>query len=657
MLARLLAKRAWTHFALAGLIFGVAVLAAVTMLSTVTTRRAIVTVEISDQISATWNDVFVDINQEIDVLDDYQLMPDAVSVDQLQSHIASAEPSLIWLTDHVNSSEAARLRLIADTYRNVVAGMRAVVTAASEDRRTEAMTKAAETQAIAVGLSKQVIAASAVHRFQFKSDLEKTNRENQRLNTIGRLTVLFDAVLLTICAFLLLGFQRHIVRFAHSSQHQARHDPLTGLGNRMLFDEELGRAVERAQSTGVPVALLLMDLDGFKGVNDSLGHQAGDILLRHIAARLPLAVRRSDVVARLGGDEFAAILSGIGSIDNASAVANKVLDAVQQPADLDGTMVDVTASIGVSLFPVHSADAQQLLQHADIAMYTAKRHHLGVAVYADSADRQSPRQIALLGELRRAIEHQELVLHYQPKIDARTREVIGAEALVRWQHPEHGLLGPGDFIPLAEQSELMNRLTEHVIGRALRQSRDWLLDGWRVPVAVNVGARCLLDLNFPAMVERQLTTHELPADMLTLEITETSLISDPTQAREGLTVLRELGLSLSIDDFGTGYSSMTYLITLPVQEIKIDRSFVSSMLSEASHRQVVQAIVGLGLSLGLEVVAEGVEDEETWAQLIAWQCSTGQGYHLGRPVSAPDFGHWLTGHMKRSEGYLDECTT
>lgn len=636
-------KKAWTRLSLTGLVFGVALLATISVLATVTTRRAVTTVEAADDVNTAWNSVFIDINQDVSALDDYLRLPDDMAVGLVDSRIGSADSRLTWLEQHAAPSEAVQLALVMDTYRSLTTKLRNLVTAARKNDDRGALATAVDAQATAVDMRRLVVIATAEQRNQLKSDMDQVDRDNRRLNIVWVLTVPFDAVLLLICAALLLGYQRRIERFAHNSQNQARHDPLTGLGNRMLLDEELSRAVETARSTGEPVALMMLDLDGFKGINDSLGHHAGDVLLQHIAARLPTGLRHTDVVGRLGGDEFAAVLPGIGSLDNALAVARHTLENIQHPVDLCGTTVDVSASIGVALFPTHCDCAEQLMQYADIAMYAAKRGHTGVALYSDSADRRSTRQLALLGEMRRAIDQRELVVHYQPKIDASTRAVIGAEALVRWQHPEHGLLQPGDFVPLVEQSELMSRFTEHIIGLALQQSHDWLVEGCEVPVAVNVGARCLLDRNFPAAVEHQLAVCGTPVSMLTLELTETSLINDPAQAKEMLTTLRALGLRLAIDDFGTGYSSMTYLITMPVQEIKIDRSFVSSMLSDASRRQVVQAIVNLGLSLGMEVVAEGVEDEETWDQLVAWQCSTGQGFHLGRPMPAAEFGRWLAG--------------
>ncbi len=328
--------------------------------------------------------------------------------------------------------------------------------------------------------------------------------------------------------------------------------------------------------------------------------------------RLRAALRQVDTVARLGGDEFAVLLPRIAAAEGATAVAEKLRATFDEPFLLEGLTLDVEASIGVALYPDHGSDPDELLQRADIAMYVAKETHAGFVLFDPRLDQHSPRRLALLGELRRAIDHQQLVVHYQPKVDAQSGRVLGVEALVRWQHPEHGLVPPDEFIPLAERTGLIGPLTHYVLDAALRQCRAWQHAGHELSVAVNVSARRLLDLEFPDEVATLLARWEVPARLLVVEITESTIMADPTRALEILSRLHDMGVQLAIDDFGTGYSSMAYLKNLPVHELKIDRSFVTHMTSNTSDAVIVRSTVDLGRNLGLRVVAEGVEDQTTW---------------------------------------------
>jgi diguanylate cyclase len=389
------------------------------------------------------------------------------------------------------------------------------------------------------------------------------------------------------------------------------------------------------------VALALIDLDRFKEVNDTLGHHYGDQLLVQVGQRLQAALRKVDTVARLGGDEFAVLLPRIETAEGAVTVAKKLQAALEEPFVLEGLSVDVEASIGVALYPEHGNDPEELLQHADIAMYVAKDTHAGFVLFDPTLDQHSPRRLALLGELRRAIDQGQLLLHYQPKIDAHSGQVLGVEALVRWQHPTHGLLPPGDFIPLAERTGLIGPLTHYVLDAALQQCRTWRQGGHELPVAVNVSARRLLDLDFPDEVAGLLTHWRVPARLLVIEITESTIMADPTHAIQILGRLNEMGVQLSIDDFGTGYSSMAYLKTLPVHELKVDRSFVAQMTSDSRDAVIVHSTIDLGRNLGLRVVAEGVEDSLTLQHLDLLGCHAAQGYHISRPVPAEDLITWL----------------
>jgi diguanylate cyclase (GGDEF)-like protein/PAS domain S-box-containing protein len=422
---------------------------------------------------------------------------------------------------------------------------------------------------------------------------------------------------------------------------QAFTDQLTGLPNRALLHDRAEQAIRLASRQGLTAALLLLDLDRFKEVNDTLGHHHGDLLLQQVAERLHGSLRGSDTVARLGGDEFAMLLPQITSVQEATAVADKLSAAIEAPFTVDGLSLDVDASIGVAVYPNHATDANELLQRADVAMYAAKATHTGYTVYEPTLDQHSPRRLGLLGQLRRALAAGELVVHYQPKADVRSARILGVEALVRWQHPEHGLLGPGEFVPLAETTGLIRPLTAYVLDAALRQCRAWLDAGRELSVAVNLSTRCLLDLTLPDQITQLLEDTAVAADRLLLEITESAIMTDPTRALEVLNRLHALGVQLAIDDFGTGYSSMAYLKSLPVDELKVDRSFVKHLRDNQNDAVIVRSTVDLGHNLGLRVVAEGVEDEATLKELATLGCDSVQGFHVARPMPAAELVAWL----------------
>jgi diguanylate cyclase len=418
------------------------------------------------------------------------------------------------------------------------------------------------------------------------------------------------------------------------SHRQAVTDALTGLPNRRLFHDRAEQAILRARRTGESVGLMVIDLDRFKEVNDTLGHRSGDILLTMVAERLRRTVRATDTVARLGGDEFGVLLAPVAGPEAALRIAEAVNRAIGEPATLGRLSLDTEASIGIALFPEQADDVEDLLQRADVAMYVAKRDHLGQQLYRPEDDDYSPERLSLAGELRRAIEREELVLHYQPKYDLQTGAGAGHEVLVRWQHPERGLLPPGEFIPLAERTTLIRPLTLHVLDRALAQCARWSRQGTETNVAVNISARSLLDLGFPGEVRELLDRWGLAPGRLELEITETVLMANPARALEVLTQLNDAGVGLSIDDFGMGYSSLNYLKQLPVNVIKIDRSFVMGMGDNPADAMIVQSTIDLGRNLGMRVVAEGIEHEGALAALRGMGCDVGQGFYLGRPAAA-----------------------
>jgi diguanylate cyclase (GGDEF)-like protein len=493
----------------------------------------------------------------------------------------------------------------------------------------------------ASSLRKQVSQVLAAKRNATTHYLLEANRANRELRTLAWVAFAVDLALLGLCSLVLLENQRRIRRQAAQSMHDALHDGLTGLANRALLADRAEQGVREADRYDNRLGLLLIDLDKFKEVNDTLGHHAGDLLLRQVATRLETASRDVDLVARLGGDEFAVLLPRIGSIANATAVATRIHEAICLPVEINGVRLEVGASIGVAVYPFHATNAEQLLQHADVAMYAAKRARRGFTVYAAGLDDHSAAQLTLVSELRYAIEHDELVLHYQPKANARTGEVCGVEALVRWEHPERGLVGPLEFIPVAEDNGLIKPLTKWVLGNALAQCRSWLAAGEEVPVSVNIGAECLQNEGFPGGVAELLGRHAVPPHMLTLELTESAMITNPTRATAVMRELGERGVRLSIDDFGTGYSSIALLLKLPVHEMKLDRTFVTQMCSDAGNNAIVRALLDLGRSFDLQVVAEGIEDLDTWTELDSLGCDVIQGFYLGRPMPAAEFAPWL----------------
>jgi len=431
--------------------------------------------------------------------------------------------------------------------------------------------------------------------------------------------------------------------------HQALHDGLTGLANRTLLHTRLQLALAAAPDAERPVALLLLDLDRFKEVNDTLGHQVGDILLQQIGQRLRSAVRTADLVARLGGDEFAVLLPGTDAA-GAARVAEALVSVMHAPFALESQPIAIDASIGIAVSPEHGQDADTLLRCADVAMYQAKRAGTGVAIYCAANDENRPDRLALLGELRSAIEHDELLLHYQPKLDLRDGTLVGVEALVRWQHPQRGFLPPSEFIPLAEQTGLIYPLSHWVLDAALRQHQIWRGLGIDTPVAVNLSRRVLHDPQLPELVGEALARWDVAPGALVLEITESSLMADPVRAGENLKQLRALGVCMSIDDFGTGFSSLASLKNLSVDELKIDRSFVQAMATDASSRAIVRAIIDLADALKLRVVAEGVEDRATWDVLAELGCDIAQGYFLSRPIAAAELEAWIAAD---SQSWLD----
>lgn len=428
-------------------------------------------------------------------------------------------------------------------------------------------------------------------------------------------------------------------------EYQALHDPLTELPNRKLLNNRLQQEILRVGRNKKSLVLIMSDLNHFKEINDTLGHHVGDIVLQQAATRLFRTFRKTDSVARLGGDEFAILLPET-SLEQARHISQKVVEAFEIPFVVEGNNLSLGISMGLVECPTHGDDVNILVQRADVAMYIAKRNNLGFSVYDPDKDTHSVGRLALMTEFRTAIEECSLDIVYQPKVDFSTREIIGAEALLRWNHPQRGCIEPDEFIPLAEQTGLIKPLTTWVLDMAVQQCLEWRSIWPEFNVAVNLSVHNLHDAALLDQVRRLIDEHHMPPSCLTLEITEGDIMSNPIRAREILETLDMMGIALSVDDFGTGYSSLSYLKQLPVSELKIDKSFVMEMIEDENDEVIVKATIDLAHNLGLKTVAEGVADQKTWDFLRSLNCDIAQGYFISRPVSAEEFArlasssHW-----------------
>jgi diguanylate cyclase (GGDEF)-like protein len=479
--------------------------------------------------------------------------------------------------------------------------------------------------------------AEAAHRVQQGDYSRHVDVEHQ--DEIGQLAVSFNHMLDGI-----VSREREILRLAYE-------DGLTGLPNRAMFNEQLDQAVRMARRSELPLAVLVFDMDRFKAINDTLGHPVGDQALREVGHRVRKALRESDVVARLGGDEFAVLLATGGAEHAPQVVAGKIIKALEEPLVIDGQPMDMAASIGIARFPEHGEDGSALMRAADVAMYEAKRGKTGFEIYDPAHDERRQEFLTLLGELRRAVEAGELVLHYQPKINLADGRATAVEALVRWRHPHRGFIEPIDFIPFAEQTGYISSITRWVLARAIEQAGVWERTGLRIRMSVNVSARDLHQGDaLVQYVAAALAAAELPAGMLCLEITESGLMADPGAAQSTLRKLRELGIATSIDDYGTGYSSLAYIKQLAVNELKIDRVFVGGMEADRRNAAIVRSTIELGHNLGLTVVAEGVETDHEAAELVRFGCDAAQGYYFARPMPAATLERWLTGTRDKPHG-------
>ncbi len=424
-------------------------------------------------------------------------------------------------------------------------------------------------------------------------------------------------------------------------RYLAYNDRLTDLPNRISFHDRLQNEMRTVRKERGGIGVLLMDLDRFREVNDTLGHKNGDCVLVEVSKRLKRMFSNVQWIARLGGDEFAVLVPNVVSVSDMHSLASSIRTALETPFEVEGLHIDIGASIGIATYPHNGQDAVTLMRRAEVAMYRAKRTKNGIVSYDPAFDHYSPRRLALMGELRKGIKQDQLLLHYQPKVNLSSASIVSVEALVRWRHPTLGELMPDDFVPMAEHTGLISPMTEWVLSAAVAQCLKWKKLGLNISVAVNLSVRNLLDAHLPKKVGRLLELHHVPPGLLTLEVTESAIMGDPDKALSSIKQLKEMGVHLSIDDFGTGYSSLSYLKALPVTELKIDQSFVKGMGSDRSDAIIVQSTIDLGHNLGLKVTAEGVENRQSWQYLRTFGCDVAQGYYMSRPLTAQQLMSWV----------------
>ncbi|MDH5649590.1 MAG: EAL domain-containing protein [Gammaproteobacteria bacterium] len=475
-----------------------------------------------------------------------------------------------------------------------------------------------------------------VHIFQSKAAQPLSSLATRLMVTA--LVVLWVAV--WIALIISTNISRKLKAQSDEIEYQAMHDSLTSLPNRIWLQKVLEKQIRIAKKTGRGIALIMMDLDRFKEINDTLGHDVGDALLQEVGRSLQETLWKSDSIARMGGDEFALLLP-IKNESHCHLALDKIIKEMETAFLLNGIPLEINASLGVAVYPTHGDDAKNLIRCAEVAMYLAKDSGDPYIIYDPEKDPHSLKRLKLTGDLRLASSKNQLLLYYQPKMDMKTHEITGVEALIRWQHPEFGFVPPDEFIPLAEQSGAIKPVTEWVLHTAIDQCTKWNRAGIALSVSVNLSARMLHDIVLPEQVQSILQQHDLPAEKLELEITETAIMMDPEKALLILNKLNSIGIRLAIDDFGTGYTSLSHLKQLPVDDIKVDKSFVMDMLTDNNDAVIVQSIINLAHSMGRTVIAEGVENRKTLTELSHLGCDTIQGYYLSRPLPANEFEGWL----------------
>ena len=486
--------------------------------------------------------------------------------------------------------------------------------------------------------------------------LEPAHNEEMQIASTLRMRLLssgFVIIWLAVWISILLSskISRELDEKNKQLEHMALHDKLTGLPNRTLLADRMEQVLSQSSRNKQSFALFLMDLDRFKEVNDTLGHQFGDELLKMVSTRLSAAIRENDSIARLGGDEFAVLLPQT-DLKGAELCANRVLQGMDDTYCINDVCTESKASIGIALYPDHGESAEELMQFADVAMYQAKKSQSGYAVYDPSQNTHSVRRLQLMNDLRDTIEKSEITAHFQPIVSQKTNQVTAVEALARWSHPEMGNITPDEFIPMTEQMGLIRILTMQIIEQALKECRDCKNEGYDVGINVNISVYCLQDFSFPDEVKLLLKKYDTGAEKLELEITESALMHDLSRAGKILKKLNDMGIRLAIDDFGTGFSSLNYLKTLPVDTIKIDKSFIMDMQINSKDRAVVKTIIELGHNLGCRVVAEGVEDQATLDSLAQLGADRIQGFYFSKPLPTNEFIAWISDFKDTNDDHV-----
>ena len=578
---------------------------------------------------------------------------------EIRTRYNAATAGLLSALGHVRQDGGAGDRVFVDRvlaeHRDYLAAIDRMFAAVDRgDTATVLLIDNREVDPFFAGIQKAV-GAAAGHEHQIAlaelADLQRLENLSRQLTPV---VFLVGLALVAVFVSITRRHSRLLDVERTRAVHDSLHDAMTGLANRTLLADRLGQSLRADARLGTSTGLLLLDLDRFKEINDTFGHHHGDEVLTQVGPRLAGVVRDVDTVARLAGDEFAVLLPEVGSVADATAVAAKLRAALEAPFHVEGIDLDVEASVGVVVSGGHGQDAATLLQRADVAMRAAKTQNLGVSVYDPAVDEHSPAKLALFGDLRRALDRGELVLHYQPQVGISTGEVVGVEALVRWQHPERGLVFPDEFIPFAEHTGLIGPLTRHVLDTACAQARTWSDAGRPLRVSVNLSARNLLDVGLPGQVAELLAAHGIAAELLELEVTESAIMTEPARAQQLLEQLATLGVRISIDDFGVGHTSLGQLKNMPISELKIDRSFVATMTEDPSNALIVRSVIDIGHNLGFTIVAEGVETEQIRTALGGLGCDVAQGYHLSRPITAAAFDTWCAGRritpMRRPTG-------
>ena len=641
-------KRMRYQFALGGLAVVLLVLAVFGVSSALRTDHATKRVSVSSKLSDAYQRARFAVGEEESLERKYRLEPGPevrAKYDGAARELEVALRDVARIGTREDRALTGRLLDVHRSYLGAIGAMFAAVDA--RDTKRVLAIDSGQVDPRFGAIEEQVAHAARAHQQVAARDLRGLRSTERSVLTTTPLIFALGLVLLGFLTVFLARINRQLARQARESEHNALHDALSGLPNRVLFSDRLEHTIAAAGRDPALFSVLMIDLDRFKEINDTLGHSIGDRVLREIGPRLTPILRPGDSLARLGGDEFALLLPAAGT-DQAKEVTGRVLEALREPFELGELTVTVDASVGIVTYPIHGTDAETLVQRADIAMYLAKGHGRGEALYDPAEDPYDPDRMMLIGDLRAAISDGELELHYQPKFSTEDLELVGVEALVRWAHPTRGQLPPGDFIPLAEHTGLIRPLTLFVLRQAARQWHVWHQDGLEVTIAVNLSVANLLDNQLIDDVQRILTEERMPAQHLVLEITESTVMTDPHRTIAILERLAAMNIRLSVDDYGTGHSSLAYLRRLPVHELKIDRSFVQHLAVDDQDLQIVHSTIALGHSLGLRVVAEGVEDARALTLLQDHDCDLVQGFHLGRPVPPDALQHQLRNAASRS---------